>query len=116
MKQLPTKEKQQKSPARPVMSDGQLPVMSDVEFVKQRETMLDALAILKDAMNMYPCRMPNGKTPAPKLFTNYGVLLVPFPSGGHVIETVVMSDGKMDFKVDGISIIPVMSGEEDEKK
>lgn len=104
-----TKAQPGKFPASQVTSDGNEPVMSPVEFQAERERMLDALAILKDAMNAYPCRMPNGKTPAPQLFTKYGVLLVAFPIGGHVIETVVMPDGKTDFKVDDVTIIPVMA-------
>lgn len=101
-----TKGKQVKSPASPVTSDGKKPVMSPAEFQAEREKMLDALAILKDAMNTYPCKMSNGKTPAPQLFTKYGVLLVAFPVGGHVIETIVMADGEMDFRVDDVTIIP----------
>jgi len=104
-----TKGKQQKSRANPVMTDGKQPVMSPAKFKEEREKMLDALAILKDAINLYPCKMPNGKTPAPKLFSNYGILMIPFPTGGHVIEVAVMSDGKTDFKVDDASIIPVTS-------
>lgn len=103
-----TKAKQEKSHAKTVTSDGKKPVMSDVEFEKEREKMLDALAMLKDAINLYPCKMKNGQTPAPKLFSEFGVMLVPFPTDGHVIEISVMADGKTDFKVDGISIIPVM--------
>lgn len=104
-----TKDKKENSLANPVMSDGKNRVMSPVEFLKEREEILDSLAILKDAMNSYPCKMPNGKTPAPQLFTKYGVFLVAFPLGGHVIETVVMADGKVDFKVDDVTIIPVMA-------
>lgn len=109
-----TKVVQKKSPVKPVMTGGQTPVMSPVKFAEERERMLDALATLKDAMNQYPCKMPNGKMPAPKSFTETGFFLVPFYLGGHVIETVVMSDGKFDFTVDGKPIIPVMS--ESEKK
>jgi len=105
----PTKEPQKKSPAKPVMADGKTSVMSPAKFAEQREKMLDALAMLKDAMNLYPCKLPNGMTPAPKLFTEFGVLCVAFPLGGHVIEMIVMADGKLDFKVDDVTIIPVMS-------
>jgi hypothetical protein len=106
------KAKNEKSPVKPVTSDGNRPVMSPAEFKAQREKMLDALAMLKDAMNTYPCKMPNGMSPAPQLFNKYGVLLVAFPVGGHVIETVVTADGKMDFKVDDVTIIPVMADED----
>jgi hypothetical protein len=105
----PTKAIQKKSPASPVMADGKTPVMSPAKLAEEREKMLDALAMLKDAMNLYPCKMANGQTPAPKLFNEFGVLLIAFPVGGHVIDLVVMADGKMDFKVDDVTIIPVMA-------
>lgn len=89
--------------------------MSVAKFAEEREKILDALAMLKDAMNIYPCKMPNGQTPAPRLFIEFGVLLIAFPLGGHVIETVVMADGKTDFRVDDVTIIPVMSVEKQEE-
>jgi hypothetical protein len=105
----PIKETQKKSRANPAMTGGKTPVMSPAKFAEEREKMLDALAMLKDAMNLYPCKMPNGQTPAPRLFNEFGVLLVAFPVGGHVIDIVVMADGKTDFKVDDMTIIPVMA-------
>jgi len=101
-----TKVASKKYPVKPVMTDGVPLVMSDAAL--EREKMLDALAMLKDAMNMYPIRM-NGKTPAPQLFSRYGVMLVPFPLGGHDVQITVMADGKFDFMVDMTPIIPVMS-------
>jgi hypothetical protein len=103
------KAQAKKSPAKTAMTDGKTPVMSPVKFAEERERMLDALAILKDALNMYPIKAKDGKTPAPQLFINHGVLLVPFMLGGHVIKSAVMADGKVDFTVDGINIIPVMA-------
>jgi len=105
----PIKATQKKSHAKTAMTDGKTPVMSPVEFAEEREKMLDALAILKDALNTYPIKGKDGRTPAPQLFISHGVLLVPFMFGGHVIKTVVMSDGKIDFTVDEVSAIPVMS-------
>lgn len=68
--------------------------------------MRDALAIAKDLLNQWICRMPNGEMPKPYISTRFGVLVLALPLGGHVIENIVTSEGKHDFDVDGV---PVMS-------
>lgn len=74
-------------------------VMSSAES----ERIKDALALLKDAMTHWSGVSP---VPAPKVFKQYGVICFAFPLSGHVIEPYVMSDGTMDFRVDGESLIP----------
>lgn len=105
---LPTKNKPdtKTSLAPASTSDGQKSVTS--KFAKETEAILDALATLKDAMNTYPCKV-DGKTIEPHISSD--LMVIVFPLAGHVIENVVTSDGKLDFKVDGQRIIPVTSEE-----
>lgn len=67
--------------------------------------MRDALAIAKDLLNQWTCRMPNGEMPKPYISTRFGVLVIALPTGGHVIENIVTSEGKHDFDVDGIPVM-----------
>lgn len=73
--------------------------------------MKDALAQAKDVMSLWPMKMIGGKPALPLISIEYGVMMIPLPMGGHVIERVVTSDGKTDYAVDGEPIIPVMSEE-----
>lgn len=108
----PTKASLQSSPALPSTNDGQKSVTSaSAEFQKETEKILDALGMIKDATNCWPCKMNDGKMPIPLISSEYGILVVSFPLGGHVIKTVVTSDGKLDYEVDGHRIIPVTSEE-----
>lgn len=103
---LPTKNKSdiQASPAQTSTSDGQKSVTS--KFAKETAAILDALAMLKDVMNTYPCKI-NGKMAEPLISSD--LLVIAFPLCGHVIKNVVTSDGKLDFEVDRQRIIPVTS-------
>lgn len=104
----PTNASRQSSPVQANMKDGQNPVTSPVKFQEEAEKLRDALAIAKDLLNQWVCRMPNGEMPKPYISTRYGVLVIALPTGGHVIDNIVTSDGKHDFDVDGI---PVMSSD-----
>ena len=83
----------------------------DVMASRQKETekMLDVLAVIKDVMNNWPCRMKNGGMPKPYISSRFGVLTIAFPTGDHVIENAVTSDGKHSFTVDDVPVIPVTS-------
>jgi hypothetical protein len=85
----------------------------DVTASRQKETekMLDVLAVVKDVMNNWPIRMPNGGMPKPYISNKFGVLTIAFPTGDHVIENSVTSEGKHSFTVDGVPVIPVTSEE-----
>ncbi len=105
-----TKTRKEKSHAQIASSVGKTPVMStSAEFQNEREAMKDALAQAKDVMSSWPIKMIGGKPALPLISIEYGVLMIPLPMGSHVIERVVMSDGKTDYKVDGEPIIPVTS-------
>lgn len=107
----PIKENIVQSHAQQPTNDGKKFVTSDAVFRKETEQIKDALAMLKDVTNLYPCKMQGGKMPEPLISTDYGCLVILFPLGGHVIRNVVTSDGKADFEVDGERIIPVTSKE-----
>ena len=105
---LPIKNKPdtQASHVQTSTNDGKKSVTS--EFAKETAAILDALAILKDAMNAYPFRMEDGKMAEPHISSD--LLVVVFPiSNRHVIKGFVTSDDKYDFEVDGQKIIPVTS-------
>lgn len=106
----PTKTFKKKSPVQTALKDGQTPVMStSAEFQKEREAMKDALAQAKDVMSLWPIKMIGGKPALPLISIEYGVMMIPLPMGGHVIERIIMSDGKTDYSVDNEPIIPVTS-------
>lgn len=69
--------------------------------------MRDALAIAKDLLDKWPCRLPDGTMPKPHISIKFGVLSIGLPLAGHVIENAVTSEGKHDFRVDGELIVPV---------
>lgn len=106
----PTKVTSQKSPVQPNTSDGQKSVTSvSAKFQKETEQIKDALAIAKDLLNKWPCRMKNGEMPLPLISNEFGVLTIALPMSGHVIENIVTSTGDKklhDFKVDGEPVIP----------
>ena len=103
----PIEASRQNSPALVNTKDGQKPVTSLVKFQEEAEKMRDALAIAKDLLNQWSCRMPSGGMPKPYISTRFGVLVIALPLGGHVIDNVVTSEGKHDFSVDGIPCIPI---------
>lgn len=103
------------SPVQTATTDGPPVTSVSAEFQKETEKIMDALAMLKDVTNSWPCKMKDGKMPAPHISNEYGILVATFPLGGHVIKTVVASDGKMDYEVDGKRIIPVTSVTSEEK-
>jgi len=103
----PTKASRQKSPVPANMKDGQKSVTSPAKFQEEAEKMRDTLAVAKDLLNQWVCRMPNGQMPKPYISTRFGVLVIALPTGGHVIDNIVTSDGKHDFDVDGIPCIPI---------
>lgn len=109
----PTKASRQPSHAPANMKDGQTSVTSHAKFKEEAEKMRDALAIAKDLLNQWACRMPNGEMPKPYISTRFGVLVIALPMGGHVIENIVTSEGKHDFDVDGV---PVMGPDVTEKE
>lgn len=99
----PTSVTSAKSPVRRSTKDGQRSVTS---ANAESEKIKDALAIAKDLLDKWPCRMPNGEMPLPHISSKFGVLMIALPMNGHVIENTVTSDGKHDFMVDGDPIIP----------
>jgi hypothetical protein len=74
---------------------------------EQAEKISELLARLKDVTHTWPCRLTSGKMPAPLIHKGY--IVFAFPLGGHVIKNAVTSDGKQNFIVDGIPVIPVTS-------
>lgn len=102
-----TRASRQKYLAQVATTDGLQSVTSPAKFAAESEKMRDALAMAKDLMNMWPCRTRNGGMPKPLISTNHGVLVIALPLGGHVIENVVTSDGKHDFSVDDVTVIPI---------
>ena len=108
-----TKAQPKNSPAKTVMTDGEIPVMSTAQFQEQTEKMMDALAMLKDVLELWPIKMKDGKSAKPLISSDRHVILVALPFFGHVISDYVMADGKGDFKVDGKSLIPVMTDGKD---
>lgn len=107
----PTKASRQSFHVQTSMSDGQKSVTSPAKFQQEAEKMRDSLAMAKDLLNTWACRMPNGRMPKPLISSKHGVLLIALPLGGHVIENIVTSEGKHDFSVDGVTVIPVTSEE-----
>lgn len=105
----PTKASRQPSHAQTSTRDGQKSVTSPAKFQEEAEKMRDSLAIAKDLLNTWVCRMPNGQMPKPLISSKHGVLLIALPVGGHIVENVVTSDGRHDFSVDGVTVIPVTS-------
>ena len=76
------------------------------EFLAEAEKIRDLLARMKDVTHGWPCKLPSGRMPAPLISTNYDFVIFAFPKGGHVIQNSVTSDGKQNFLVDGIPVIP----------
>jgi hypothetical protein len=109
------KASRQTSPASVNMNAGQTSVTSDAKFQAEAEKLRDALAIAKDLLNQWACRLPNGAMPKPYISTKFGMLVIALPLGGHVIDNIVTSDGKHDFAVDGISVIPDVTVTSNEK-
>jgi hypothetical protein len=102
----PIKASRQSSLAPHSTKDGQKSVTSaSAKFQKETEQIKDALAIAKDLLNQWPCRMSNGEMPQPLISTS-GVVVIALPMAGHVIVNTVTSDGKHDFIVDGSPIVP----------
>lgn len=71
------------------------------------EKTIEMLARLLDVTHNWQYRMPNGGMPLP--LTKDDFIIIAFPTGGHVIKNTVTSDGKQNFTVDGVSVIPVTS-------
>lgn len=109
----PIKASRQTSRVPANMKDGQKAVTSPAKFQEEAEKMRDALAIAKDLLNQWACRMPNGEMPKPYISTKFGVLVIALPTGGHVIDNIVTSDGKHDFDVDGVPVMSVTSDTEE---
>ena len=100
-----TKRLRQNSNAAQNTADGaKLP--TDANAVTS-EKIRDLLARLKDVTHSWPCRLPQGKMPAPFISSDF--ILFAFPLGGHVIQNAVTSNGEQNFNVDGILVIPVTS-------
>ena len=75
---------------------------------ERAETIRDLLARLKDVTHSWSLAL-DVTMPLPYISTNY--VFLAFPTGGHVIENSVTSDGKQNFTVDNVSVIPVTSEE-----
>lgn len=109
--QSPTKSRSD-TPSFPAQADtngGQKSVTrTSAEFQSETQSMLDALAMLKDVTNTWPITLDDGKQAEP-FVSPKGFLVIALPVGGHVIENVVTSDDKHDYSVDGERIIPVTS-------
>lgn len=101
----PIKASRQLSPVNHNTSDGQESVTS-----VSAELVADALAKVLDLMDTWPCKI-DGKT-MPKPFIAAGHVFIALPSGGHVIENTVTSNGKHMFSVNGTPVIPVTSESE----
>lgn len=101
----PITASRQTSPVQVSTKDGQISVTSPVKFKEEAEKLRDSLAIAKDLLNQWSCRMANGEMPKPYISTKFGILVIALPLGGHVIENLVTSEGKHDFGVDGIPVI-----------
>ncbi len=69
----------------------------------ERDEVITTLARLLDVMDSWPCKV-DGKMPKPLITT--GHVMVALPLGGHVIRNSVTSEGKMNFVVDDVTVIP----------
>ncbi len=69
----------------------------------ERDEVITTLARLLDVMNSWPCKA-DGKMPKPLITA--GHVMVALPLGGHVIRNSVTSEGKMNFVVDDVTVIP----------
>jgi hypothetical protein len=88
---------------------GVLPPTDGKDVTAEAEKMRDLLARMKDLIHAWPVRAQGGGMPAPLIFNDH--IIFAFPSAGHVIENAVTSEGKQNFKVDGVHVIPVTSEE-----
>ena len=82
------------------------PMEARVVTSKESEKIIELLARLKDVTHSWPCKM-KGQMPVPFISNEY--IIFAFPKGGHVIENSVTSEGKQNFLVDGVPVIPVTS-------
>lgn len=74
---------------------------------EKAEKTIEMLARLLDVTHNWIHRMPDGGMPLP--LTKDDFIILAFPTGGHVIKNAVTSDGRQNFTVDGVSVIPVTS-------
>lgn len=71
------------------------------------EKILELLGRMKDVMHTWPIKQEDGKMPLP--FISNRFIIFALPIDGHVIKNAVTSDGKQNFEVDGVLLIPVTS-------
>lgn len=75
-------------------------------MAERAEKMRDLLARLKDVTHQWYL-LTGEAIPRPVTSTNH--LVFALPLAGHVIVNTVTSDGKQNFLVDGVPVIPVTS-------
>lgn len=95
--------------AKQSTADGAKPPTVAKYVTKEAEKMRDLLARMKDVTHNWPSRQAGGTLPAPFITPEF--IFFAFPLGGHVIQNAVTSDGKQNFLVDGVLVIPVTSEE-----
>lgn len=99
----PTKASRQNSNAPQNTPVG---VKRPMDAKAEAEKLREILARLKDVTHSWSLTL--GVTmPAPFISTNH--IIFAFPLSGHVIKNAVTSDGKQNFEVDGVLVIPVTS-------
>lgn len=75
---------------------------------ERAEKLREILARLKDVTHSWSTAL-DVTIPAPFISNNY--VFFALPLNGHVIKNAVTSDGKQNFEVDGVLVIPVTSEE-----
>ena len=70
---------------------------------ERAEKIRETLARLMDVTNSWPCKI-EGKMPVPFISNDY--IVFAFPKGGHVIKNLVTSEGKQNFSVDDVTVLP----------
>ena len=71
----------------------------------ESEKIRDLLARMLDLTHNWPIRMMDGGMPLPYISSE--VIVFAFPvEGRHVIQNYVTSDGRQNFTVDGLAVIP----------
>jgi hypothetical protein len=112
-----TKASRQPSNAPQSTKGGVKPLM---EASAEAEKIRDLLSRMIDVTHNWPCKKTNekGELVMPLPMIANGHVILAFPDGGHVIKNAVTSDGRQNFMVNGILVIPVTSekgdGSEDE--
>lgn len=109
----PTKASRQTSNQPPNTPDSAKPLTEEKaemseKVAREAEKLRDLLSRLLDINNSWSKTLD---VTMPEAFISTNFVFFAFPTGGHVIKETVTPEGKQNFMVDDVTVIPVTSEE-----